>query len=53
MGCRVYPVIVDEDKGVVLDNLCPEIGSISEKEKRLKGQVVMKLLEKIESNTRK
>lgn len=49
MGCRVYPVIVDEEKGVVLDNLCPEIGSINDKEKSLKGKIVMKLLEEIDA----
>ena len=49
MGCRVYPVIVDEEKGVVLDNLCPEIGSINDKEKSLKGKIVMKLLKEIDA----
>jgi len=47
-GCRVYPVIVDEDK-VVLDELCPETESISKEEKNLKGKKVIRLLEEIDA----
>jgi uncharacterized protein len=47
-GCRVYPVIVDEIKGIVLDTICESRNSISEEEKTLKGKRVMKLLELID-----
>jgi hypothetical protein len=48
-GCRVYPVIVDEDAGIILDGFCPERCTISEEEKNLKGKRVVKLLKKIDS----
>jgi uncharacterized protein len=48
-GCRVYPVIVDEDKGIVFDDICECASTIGEREKILKGKKVVKLLEKIDS----
>jgi Fe-S-cluster containining protein len=48
-GCRVYPVIVDEEKGIVLDTICKSRNTISDKEKALKGKRVIKLLEIIDS----
>ena len=47
-GCRVYPVIVDEDKGIVFDDICECANTIGEREKALKGKKVVKLLEKID-----
>jgi Fe-S-cluster containining protein len=47
-GCRVYPVIVDVDVGVILDDICPERATITEKEKKLKGERVINLLERID-----
>jgi len=47
-GCRVYPVIVDDEKGIVLDAICESRNSISEEEKILKGKRVVKLLELID-----
>ena len=51
-GCRVYPVIYDEDAGIVVDSICHAQESISEQEKAKRGKRVMKLLEKIDSETR-
>ena len=48
-GCRVYPVIVDEDCGIILDSICECRGSITEQEKSVKGKRVVKLLEVIDS----
>ena len=47
-GCRVYPVILDEEKGIVLDTICESRGSISEEEKRFKGRRVRRLLKVID-----
>jgi Fe-S-cluster containining protein len=47
-GCRVYPVILDEEKGIVLDAICESRGSISEEEKRIKGRRVRRLLKVID-----
>jgi len=49
LGCRVYPVIVDVDSGIILDSICECRSSINEEEKSLKGKRVSKLLEVIDS----
>jgi len=48
-GCRVYPVILDEDKGIILDSICESLKSITQSEKNLKGKRVIRLLEIIDS----
>ena len=48
-GCRVYPVILDEEKGIVLDNICDSRNTITEREKKIKGKKVIRLLERIDS----
>ena len=47
-GCRVYPVILDEEKGIVLDTICESRDSISDEERRLKGRRVRRLLKVID-----
>ena len=48
-GCRIYPVMLDEDQGIVIDEICPAKDTISEKQKAKKGKKVLKLLEIIDS----
>jgi uncharacterized protein len=48
-GCRVYPVILHEGKGIILDNICQSRKSVTQSEKNLKGKRVIKLLEVIDS----
>jgi uncharacterized protein len=48
-GCRVYPVIVDETVGIVLDTICESRNTITEQEKNVKGKRVIKLLEVIDA----
>ncbi|MDR0318894.1 MAG: YkgJ family cysteine cluster protein [Nitrososphaerota archaeon] len=48
-GCGVYPVILDEDVGIIIDDICPERGSVTFEERQAKGQVVIKLLEVIDA----
>lgn len=48
-GCRVYPVIVDEEKGIVLDTICESRNTITDQEKHLKGKRVVSLLEVIDA----
>jgi uncharacterized protein len=48
-GCQVYPVILDEEVGIILDELCPERATISDKEKKEKGKRVMRLLQEIDN----
>ena len=52
-GCHVYPVILDEEVGIILDDLCPERDTISDKEKRVKGRRVLKLLQEIDTEAEK
>ncbi|MCL2135152.1 MAG: YkgJ family cysteine cluster protein [Candidatus Bathyarchaeota archaeon] len=51
-GCRVYPVILDEDVGIVVDVICSERNSVTFKEKSEKGQVVLKLLRVIDEEAK-
>jgi uncharacterized protein len=47
-GCRVYPVIYDEDAGVVFDSICCSSETITAQEKLRKGKRVVRLLSKID-----
>jgi Fe-S-cluster containining protein len=49
LGCRIYPVILDEEKGTVVDEICPVAKTFTEKEKSKRGKRVIKLLEKIDA----
>jgi Fe-S-cluster containining protein len=51
-GCGVYPVILDEDKGIVIDEICQEKQSIKPEEKEEKGKEVIKLLERIDAEAK-
>jgi uncharacterized protein len=51
-GCRIYPVMHDEDTGIVIDEICPAKNTISEKQKARKGKKVLKLLERIDSEAK-
>ena len=48
-GCRVYPVIVDEEKGIVLDTICESRNTITDQEKTVKGRRVIRLLATIDA----
>jgi hypothetical protein len=47
-GCQVYPVIFDEEKGIVLDDICQSRNTITDAEKTVKGKRVIKLLQRID-----
>jgi len=53
LGCRIYPVMHDEDKGTVIDEICPAKDTISEKQKAKKGKKVLKLLKRIDAEAEK
>jgi Fe-S-cluster containining protein len=48
-GCRLYPVILDEDKGIVLDDICPAGKTETEKQKAKRGKQIRRLLERIDA----
>jgi Fe-S-cluster containining protein len=47
-GCTVYPVIFDEDCGVVLDSICPAQATIDDAEKTVKGAKVLEILKRLD-----
>lgn len=49
LGCRLYPVVYLADEGVTVDDLCPMGHTVSERELRKKGKILVKLLKKIDS----
>jgi Fe-S-cluster containining protein len=49
LGCRLYPVIYDEEKGIVADEICRGKARFSEKVLTRKGRKVNKLLERIDA----
>lgn len=51
-GCGVYPVILDEEVGIIIDDICPEKGTITPEEKEEKGKAVIKLLEVIDAEAK-
>jgi len=51
-GCRIYPVVYDEEKGIVLDDICPMRDTVTEAEKERKGKKVMRLLKRIDREAR-
>jgi len=53
LGCRIYPVIYDEEKGIIVDDICHAQDTVTEKQKAKKGRKVLKLLEKIDAEAEK
>ena len=53
LGCRIYPVIYDEDKGIIVDPICPSQSSVTEKQKAKRGKKVLTLLETIDAEAKK
>jgi len=49
LGCFIYPVIYSNDEGVITDEFCPTRHTISKRELKMKGQLLLKHLEKITS----
>ena len=52
-GCRVYPVILDEQKGIILDEICQSRSTVTDAEKGVKGERVIRLLERIDGEAAK
>jgi Fe-S-cluster containining protein len=48
VGCRIYPVIYSEKEGVVVDDICPMMSTVSAAEVNGKTRRLMKLLESID-----
>jgi Fe-S-cluster containining protein len=48
IGCRLFPIIFDEAKGVITDKVCPAFRSWTENDKKIMGKKVIRLLKKID-----
>jgi Fe-S-cluster containining protein len=48
LGCRLYPIIYVENKGIVADKICRARGKFDEKTLERRGRKVLRLLEKID-----
>lgn len=53
LGCRLYPIIFDDRKGIIADTLCPANNKWTENRKSHRGKKVIKLLKKIDSEAKK
>ena len=53
LGCRLYPVIYDEIRGIVVDDICPAGSNWNEKKIERKGKKVLKLLGKIDGEAKR
>jgi Fe-S-cluster containining protein len=53
LGCRIYPVIYSEGDGVIVDDLCPLAGTVSNKEIKSKSQMLFRLLQTIDGEAEK
>jgi hypothetical protein len=53
LGCRIYPVIYSEEDGVIVDDLCPQAGTVSKKEIDSKTEKLRKLLRRIDGEAEK
>ena len=52
LGCRLYPIIFDDMKGIIVDTLCPANSKWTENRKTQRGKKVIKLLKKIDSEAK-
>lgn len=48
IGCRIYPVIYDEDNGLLVDHICRAKETLSPQDKKRRGRKVIELLKKID-----
>ncbi len=53
LGCRIYPVIYDEEEDIVVDDICPARDTVTEKQKAKRGKKVLRLLERIDAEAEK
>jgi uncharacterized protein len=53
LGCNVYPVILDIETGIIVDDICNAKNTITDEEKAEKGKIVLKLLDKIDSENKR
>ena len=53
LGCRIYPVIYHEEKGIMVDDICHAQSTVTEKQKAKRGKKALELLETIDAEAEK
>jgi Fe-S-cluster containining protein len=49
LGCRIYPVMLSKQEGIVIDDLCPMQNTVSKTELRRKGKKLIALLQRLDN----
>jgi hypothetical protein len=49
LGCRIYPVMFSKQEGLIVDDLCAMINTVSKIELERKGRKLMNLLQRIDA----
>lgn len=49
LGCRLYPIVYDEQKGITIDRICRAKGELREKQITQQGRKVLRLLARIDA----
>ena len=49
LGCRLYPIVYDEQKGITIDRICRAKGKLQEKQVTQQGRKVLRLLARIDA----
>lgn len=48
VGCYIYPVVFAEEYGIVIDALCPMGDTVTDSEMRVKGRILLDLLDRLD-----
>jgi len=48
LGCRIYPIMYSKQEGIIVDDLCAMMSTVSKIELKRKGKKLMKLLQRID-----
>ena len=49
LGCRIYPVMYGKQEGIIVDDLCPMISTVSKIELKREGKKLVELLQRIDA----
>ena len=52
LGCAIYPVNLTTDGEIIIDDLCPEVGTVTRDELEMKGKRLRRLVKTIHTEAR-
>ena len=47
IGCRLYPIIYDEERGVTVDSYCPLANTVTKDELRRASRIIDKIVDEL------